>query len=219
MNKMHKIKQVNVITKDTVLFIQGVYKKNCKRMEDMFREKIIENTITHETIYDKIPVVFNSIDEWPRSSNLCCWYCSRHFKTRPWFEPQSIEPVNEISDGSILDSKAISSVIYKKQTSIVVKGVFCTCNCVRAYIELHTNDYADKFNKVQMLKYIYELFTSKQTLDIQPSPPPTEMQQYGGKLSLVEYQQKIDHLDFAYAREIEDNAFASICNIYMNQLR
>jgi hypothetical protein len=216
---MHKIKQVNQITKDTVLFIQGVYKKNCKRMEDMFREKIIENTVAHEPIYDKIPVIFYHIDDWPRSINLCCWFCSRHFKTRPWFEPQSIEPVNELSDGRVLDSTLVRTIIYKKQTSIVVKGVFCTCNCVRAYIELHTNDYADKLNKIQMLKYIYELFTGKTIPDIQPSPSPTEMQQYGGKLTPNDYQQKIDHLDFAYARELEDNAFASICNIYMSQLK
>jgi hypothetical protein len=216
---MHKIKQVNQLSNDNVLFLQGVYKKDCKRMEDMFREKIIENTQVQETIYDKIPVVYSSIDDWPRTINLCCWFCNRHFKTRPWFEPQSIEPVNEISDGRILDSSSLRSIMYKKQTSIVVKGVFCTCNCVRAYIELHTNDYADKLNKIQMLKYIYEQFTGKSIPDIQPSPHPTEMQQYGGKLTSSEYQQKIESLDYAYMRELEDNNFASICNIYLKQLK
>lgn len=66
-----------------------------------------------------------------------------------------------------------------------------------------------------MLKYVYELFIGKTIPDIQPSPDPTIMVQYGGYLTELEYQQKINKLDIAYIHELDDNNFASICDIYL----
>lgn len=211
---MDKIKN-KLLSNDGVLFLQGVFKKDCKRMEDMFREKIIvENTNDRETkLYDKIPVIFTSLNDWFKSTNLHCWFCSRTFKNRPWFEPQSIEPVSEISNGAILSNAELKKSVNIKKLSIVVHGIFCTCNCVRSYIELHTRDMSEKLNKIAMLKMVYYIFMGKNIPDIQPSPPPTEMIQYGGSLSPGEYQQKIDNLDSSYIRELEDNNFASLCAI------
>ena len=66
---MDKIKN-KLLSNDGVLFLQGVFKKDCKRMEDMFREKIIvENTNDRETkLYDKIPVIFTSLNDWFKST-------------------------------------------------------------------------------------------------------------------------------------------------------
>ena len=217
---MERIKYIRQSTFDGILFLQGVFKKDCKRMEDMFREKLIsENTVTCEAkIYDKIPVIFTTLENWLKSTNLQCWFCTRTFKGRPWFEPQSIEPVNELSTGVILDNQELKKCTSRKSVAIVPVGVYCSCNCVRAYINLHTKDLADRLNKVEMLKYVYEIFSGKSIPDIQSSPPPTDMIQYGGDLTPTEYQQKIDSLDAAYVRELEDNNFASICNIYFKTL-
>mgnify|MGYP003552540816 FL=1 len=68
-----------------------------------------------------------------------------------------------------------------------------------------------------MLKYIYEIFTGKKIPDIQPSPPPTEMIQYGGYITSQDYQQKIEQLDGSYQKELDDNNFASICNMFKKQ--
>jgi hypothetical protein len=214
---MTNITKVKDYVPTGILFLQGVFKKDCKRLEDMFEENIRSNTKLHETkVYDKIPVNFVSLDTWFKTTNLNCWYCNRTFKTRPWFEPQSIEPVSEVSSGQILRYDELRTVQNVKQLSIVITGIFCTCNCVRAYIELHTKDISDKLNKVEMLKFVYEIFNNKKIPDIQPSPPPTEMVQYGGSLSILEYQQKIDSLDNAYQKELEDNNFTAICNVYTN---
>jgi hypothetical protein len=217
---MERIKYIRQPTHDGILFLQGVFKKDCKRMEDMFREKLIaENPVHQEAkIYDKIPVIFTTVDKWLKSTNLHCWYCCRNFKNRPWFEPQSIEPISEVSTGKILNSEELKLSIDKKQVSIVTNGIFCTCNCVRAYIDLHNKDLAEKINKIAMLRYLYEVFNGKSIPDIQPSPPPTEMIHFGGVLSSTEYQQKIDNLDTAYQRELEDNNFVSICNIYIKTI-
>lgn len=218
---MERLKYMKHPSTSGILFLQGVFKKDCKRIEDMFEDKLMtKNVINQETkIYDKIPVNFTNVNDWPKSTNLLCWYCSRSFKNRPWFEPQSIEPVSEVSNGKVLDCNEIKKLVNKKQISIGVRGVFCTCNCTRAYIDLHTRDISDKLNKIAMLKYVYEIFMGKSIPDIQPAPPPTEMQQYGGgTLTVLDYQQKIDSLDSSYQRELEDNNFASICNIYMKTL-
>ena len=202
------------------LFLQGVFKKDCKRIEEMFQDKLmVENIKPQETkVYDKIPVNFTTLNNWLKSTNLCCWYCNRTFKNRPWFEPQSIEPISETSNGVLLDYNELKKCINKKSLSIVVNGIFCTCNCVRAYIDLHTNELSDKLNKIAMLKYTYEIFMGKPIPDIQPSPPPTNMIQYGGSLTPLEYQQKIDNLDTAYQRELEDNNFVSICTNFIKTL-
>ena len=208
---MDRLKSIKS-TIDGVLFLQGVFKTDCKRIEEMFQDKLMsENKAPVEmTNYDKIPTYFTTLSEWTKTTNLACWYCNRTFKTRPWFEPQSIEPLNDSSEKK--NDTSENAVI------IAVHGVFCSCNCVRAYINLHTSSLSDRLNKIAMLKYVYEIFNGKSIPDIQPSPPPTEMLMYGGSLSSTQYQQKIDHLDVAYMKELEDNNFASICNIYINTI-
>jgi hypothetical protein len=110
----------------------------------------------------------------------------------------------------------------KKQTakalSIIPKGMFCSCNCVRRYTDLHAKDFADWHNKIQMLKYLYEIFTGKPISNIEPAPAETDMIQYGGYLTPGEYQQKIEQLDISYARELEENNFNNICNVYIQTL-
>jgi hypothetical protein len=217
---MERLRSIKQTSTHGILFLQGVFKKDCKRIEDMFQDKLMsEGVKPQETkVYDKIPVIFTSVNDWIKSTNILCWYCSRSFKNRPWFEPQSIEPISEISNGRIIDSHELKKCVNRKALSIVVNGIFCTCNCVRAYINTHTKDMSDKLNKIAMLIYVYEIFTGKSIPDIQPSPPPIEMIQYGGALTAIEYQQKIDSLDVSYQRELDDNNFASICSMYIRTL-
>ena len=215
---MDKILSVtNLPTCEGILFLQGVFKKDCKRMEDMFRDRLMNENITVEKkVYDHIPTHFTSIQKWPNSTNLLCWHCSRSFKSRPWFEPQSIEPISEGVVGKAETN--IKVLVNRKTVSISVKGMFCTCNCVRAHIDLYTKDVIDHTNKISMLKFLYEIFSGKSVPDIQPSPPRTEMVTYGGELTEYEYQKKIDSLDMAYVKVLEDNNFSMICHTYLKTL-
>lgn len=196
------------------LFLQGVFKKDCKCIEDMFQEKIFqEKTPGH--VYDKIPAIFNSIANWPKTTNLLCWFCNRSFKSVPWFEPQSIEPAIEQSDGKILSGADLHKSKPVKTLSIIPHGNFCSCNCVRAHIDLHTVDMSEKINKISMLGYLYELFTGKSIDEIQPAPHPSIMIQYGGSISPQEYQEKLNNLDNLDYKE-EDRA--SIFDTYSRVL-
>lgn len=210
---MEKIRSIRAKPNDGVLFLQGVFKKDYKRMEDIFQDRLLVEQPAEVKTYDKLPVNFTTLADWPKSVNLKCWWCHMGFKGRPWFEPQSIEPINTNDSHGIKSTKPV-----KKQISVPPRGVFCTANCASAYIRGHTKDLAECHNRIAMLKYIYEIFTGKKIPDIQPSPPPTEMLCYGGHLSENEYRQKIDSLDAAYLRELEDGNFSNICQLYAGKL-
>ena len=185
-----------------ILFLQGVFKKDCKRIEDIFHDKLLDknNKIEEKKVYDKIPVLFTNINTWPKTTNLNCWYCSRNFKNRPWFEPQSIEPATE----TIIEKTNNYTIYNNKKIVLGVKGIFCSCNCVYSYIMLYCRDISDKLNKIMMLKILYEIFNEgKSIVDIKPAPHFTEMQKFGGNITESEYQRLIESLDSNYEHKHE----------------
>jgi len=216
---MDRIRSVKRSSKRGVLFLEGVYKSDCRQMEDIFQDRLMpETNISTIKVYDKIPTVFTTVEEWPKSTNIQCWFCNRSFKSRPWFEPQSIEPNSVGNVGKMLTTDEVMNSVNTHNVKIVPKGIFCTCNCVRAYIDLHTKQLSSKHDKVSMLKYVYQLFNNKTIPDIQPSPEHTDMVQHGGYLTEAQYQKKIDSLDSAYVHELDDNNFANICDVYLTTM-
>jgi hypothetical protein len=217
MESIRSTKQKNSVS--GVLFLPGVYKKDCIQLEDIFQDRLLSDPRADDNAkkYDKIPVNFTILSKWPKTTNLSCWYCTRTFKTRPWFEPQSIEPRAIGAVGELMNKTQVKNAINEHGVSIAVKGVFCTCNCVRAYIDTNTRNISERHNKISMLKYIYELFMGKSTPDIQPSPAHTFMVQFGGPLTSEEYQKKINKLNVSYEHELDDNNFANICSVYLKK--
>lgn len=221
---MDRLKSSSKTTNHTVLFLPGIYKSDFQKFDDMVNDKILsENPVQQNIItYDKIPTLFTTLTAWPKNVNLLCWRCTRLIKKRPWFEPQSIEPISDNTTGIIgkmLAENDLKNSINTKGVCMSASGVFCSCNCVQAYINIYSRDIADKLNKTEMLKYEYEIFNGKKIPDIQPSPSPTIMIQFGGDKTENEYQQIIDSLDAAYIRELEDNNFAAICQVYAKKIK
>jgi hypothetical protein len=172
--------KTNSINYDNILFIQGVFIDN--KTDTVTPDK-------KRKVYDKIPIIFKDLDTWPKTTNIKCWFCTLNFEGVPWFEPQSIEPLVE-STGAI-----ITETTTKKKVSMIVKGFFCSCNCVIANILTHTKVLSDVINKTSMLLYLYEIMTGKPTTYLESSPPHTDMEQYGGSLSILEYQRVLKSLN------------------------
>lgn len=220
MNRLQLSKK-NVF-KTGILFLQGVFKRDCKTIEDQFTDALLTDVESdlNGNSYDKIPVRFTTIKNWPDSTNLLCWYCNQSFKGRPWFEPKSIEPVSNGQVGVLLSSDKVKKSKNTHGFSIITNGIFCSCNCVRSYINLHSADESQKNDRIAMLRgIVYEAFTESTISDIVPSPPYTEMVQYGGELSRCEYRKKVSNLNKKYLAELSDNKYANICNIYMEKLQ
>lgn len=214
---MDKIKLIKHKREKQSLFLQGVFISDCKKIEDIFQDRLISNDIPQEKMleYDKIPALFTGIDDWLKYTNILCNFCSRSFKTFPWFEPQSIDPISMGVVGKITTSKEIKSSVNKKKYSIVPKGIFCSCHCVAANILTKTKNIAEKHNKMDMLKFLYEIVHGEKIDDIQPSPDPTIMTQYGGNVTPNEYQQMIDNLSNLFLKR---NDFNSMCNNYLQKI-
>lgn len=167
---------VSKYTVDAVLFLPNVFKRHCKQT-DCFVERIARP----ELQFDTIPSVFTGLDGHPKTTNLRCWSCVRTFKGRPWFEPLTMGP-----RGTVF---------------FTTRGNFCTAQCTKRWITIHTPDLDTRINKTAMLKIIYEIFTGRKIVDIAPAPLHTEMIQYGGSMTTYDYQEAINALDPWHKKE------------------
>lgn len=199
---MNKIKSLKKKTTHGSLFLQGVFKKDCKKLEDIFTERLMleetdENTII---VYDKMPPIFNSVKTWPKTTNILCWYCNRSFETFPWFKPRSIDPISKGVPGKFATCEEVKKTHNSKLYAIVPEGTYCSSNCVMADILREKQQLSSLIDKINMLKLLYSIVNGVVVDEIYPSPSPTIMCQYGGELSEARYQLAINKLD-AKSRE------------------
>ena len=224
MDVLKKIKKSKVRSLG-ILFLKGVYKRDCRKMEDVFQTRLLADDTTRDEDakeYDKIPSKFTDLENWPKRTNLPCWGCKRHFKTRPWFEPQSIEPTSTGGVGTFRTAAEIKKLHQtadeKRGISVITDGNFCCGHCVRWWIDRNSKNIAECENKKKMLVFIYEVFTGKIVVEVKPSPNFTERQEWGGPLTDAEYQQKIDKLASDYIDEYETDNIDNIRDIYLKKL-
>lgn len=211
---MNRIKNAKRQTIDGILFLQGVFKNDCDKIEDFFHERLLGGSADAK-FYDKIPLTFTSLNEWPKETNLLCWNCNRVPKSRPWFEPQSIDPVSKGSHGIFVPYDKLVRNQQQTEYCVNVKGIFCSCHCVMRHILVTSKNLADRLNKISMLLFIHEIFTGRRVSDIEPSPHVTEMVQYGGSLSESEYQKKIEEM--STIKKPEDS-FINSCKSYFGNM-
>ena len=110
-----------------ILFLRRCFLKECGSIEDMFDERLINQTIPYNTIYgnddikyDEIPYLFENTETWINRTNLKCWFCDSNFESIPLFIP-----CNVTKNG--------------KNYTMNTLGNFCSFNCSAAYIDLHYN--------------------------------------------------------------------------------
>lgn len=166
---------------ETVLFLAGVFKKDCSKLE-------LQVNKTNE--YDSIPMTFTTLDKHPTHTNLLCWNCMRSFKGYPWFEPQTMT----------CNSKQ------KKDIHFSCNGNFCSAPCVRRYIDTNTKSLSERTDKIAMLKIEYEILMGKSIDFIPPAPPHTVMIQFGGTMRPDEYILVLAELDSNYRQTVAQNS-------------
>jgi len=78
-------------------------------------------------------------------------------------------------------------------------GVFCTVNCIKAYLLEYCQNDAKYQNSTALLSFMYQTLTgSKDPVTITPSPSWKLLTQYGGFLSSEQYKEKIGKILFTY---------------------
>jgi hypothetical protein len=216
MSKIIKNAKKQVI--DGSLFIPGVFKTDCVKIENTFHDRLLNVAENNGKIYDKIPMVFTDLESWPKSTNLLCWNCKRCIRNRPWFEPQSIDSHQTGKAGVFVKANELNRGTVKNNSYCInVRGIFCSPNCVVRYIYTNARDMAERLNKIAMLLFVFEIFTGSSVQDIQPAPSFTEMLQYGGNLTEQEYQKKLDDMHPMMIKQDNIN-FVNNCKIFFSRL-
>lgn len=161
-----------------LLFVKGVFLKDCIPIDDIFEQQLIESLDVEEfvTSYKSLPSIFNNLDTWQKTTNLKCWSCDLGFNTVPVFIPKGIDSLP------------------KGNYNITTYGCFCSFNCAAAYNNLHNVKICKNINVRDMLLFLYRVFEQKTPREILPSPSKYVMKHYGGTVDILEFQKKIYEL-------------------------
>ena len=177
------------------LFLKGVFKENCLKIEDIFEERLIIDDINdlyqiekQSINYDKIPVNFSGFDTWLKSTNLLCNYCTCSIDDVPWFEPQTLNTISMGKVGVLYNEKVKQKYIFS------TKGVFCSVYCVNSHIKQHTKNLNDRIDKNSMLKILYKIFNNAEITNIKLAPDYLLMEKFGGNITCSEYKNMINDL-------------------------
>jgi hypothetical protein len=156
--------RVPQIVQKKLLILRGVTLQQC------IEEDAVAPTLA-EQLYDRVPRRFASVETWPQSCNLRCWHCDLPIGDRPpCFVPLSLD---------LLGGEYCCNTL----------GVFNRWGCVIAYID---GAYADRAKRDHM-RHLAKIFAGRMLglaampPYIEPAPPRTQMQCYGGEKTADEY--------------------------------
>jgi hypothetical protein len=180
-NKEYKISKI--------LFIKGVFIKDCIPIDDIFDQQLMEqlNIEAPIDIFESIPTNFTGLETWVKTTNLNCWYCDLNFGNTPVFIPKLIEPASN-----------------SKGYNISTHGCFCSFCCAMSYNNLHNYKLCKNVHIKDMLLFLYKIYNGKSVKEIFPSPSKYEMKQYGGSTDSIVYRNSIHTLK-KYMTSLEIN--------------
>lgn len=180
-----------------ILFFKGIFPDKYD-IDAIFTNQIMDslristkcNTddVDNLQVFDKIPPKFTTIEAWPKTTNLKCWWCHRNFKSVPVFVP-----IDASNKGAI------------PATEITVHGIMCNFFCAAAYIDYFCERNV-KWERHEMLKILYKKMTGQRIEYIPRAPLPFSMVQYGGSTTTNAYNKKI----LALSDSLQSNLSESI---------
>lgn len=169
-----------------ILFLKGVFLKDCTDVEDLFENELMETVelTKHQIeykepkIYDKIPQIFTTKENWVKKNNILCWYCNLDFQTMPIFIPENIL---KNDNGTYME----------------VFGNFCSFACAQTYIDtnIEYNSSKKKWEAQEFLKLLNRLLYGSKKDIIYKAPIKYIMEQYGGKKKSKCYKKEIMEIE------------------------
>ena len=167
----------------------------------------------------------------PEKTNIKCYWCKSNFECKPIGCP--IKYVNTIIEKSyvshitkdkyymrenIIKSK-LKYIMEKKDFDIttfpfdhyLTDGIFCSFNCTLAFIKDNNQDVFYK-ESYSLLHCLYYDLVGKKITKITPSPHWRLLKDFGGSLSIEEYRNKFNCVDYRFMFNIRD--MKSISKVY-----
>ena len=108
---------------------------------------------------------YNKRKEWPKISNIKCFWCCHNFDNIPCSLPYSY-----------------------KDNIFLVYGNFCSPECSAAYNFDSKADDRDIWERYSLLNHLYSLIYTTPDLTIKLAPPKLSLKIFGGKLSIEEFR-------------------------------
>lgn len=204
------------------LWLKGVYLRNLVTMDNIFEDTAEEDLEKSndsaynfpsesydnpESIkYDKIPKVFRNMNEWPKTINIRCSYCTLPIQKIPVPVPSAYEETRDCQQVFDIDT------------------VCCSFPCAAALITESFNNSHLRWNRLGLVKLVRRIFYNElrkpETLNQQfgieskdktrpvkilnkeiPLPPKRkDLCQYGGDISEKEFKHIIYTMDIDIAK-------------------
>ena len=184
----------------SIIYLEGITMEDYDDIGDQFDTRLMEEIHVPDTvkcIYDKLPQVITSMDDWPKSSNLHCWTCDFTFDDIPIYIPIYIH----------------GDVAYRStDIEIGVKGNFCSFSCALSYIF----DY-DKGDGYYNLLCLYFLMYGKRITKMYPSPRRHLMSKYGGHMTEIDYLATIKKINSSYMSNSQEEDEGSTHHIDLHE--
>lgn len=168
-----------------ILFLKGVSLDDIISIEDLFNKEIIEadNNIIisndkkkeEELLWDKIPQTFTSLENWPKNTNIRCWFCTLKFKSVPWF---IIKNISNTHTGKVMN----------------VNGNFCSCGCLMGFVKKNYSN-REHFDIYHNIYTLYTIINGKKKMTIKPSPDIYNLKLYGGDMTIEEYREELEKVN------------------------
>lgn len=163
-----------------IIFIKGVFIKDCIPIDDIFEQQLIEQLQSDAPIkkYEPLPSTFYSVDSWVPKTNNKCWYCDLSFDNQPVFIPKNIDKLSRV-----------------KKHNISTLGCFCSFCCAMSFNNIYNPQICDNTNTKEMILYLFHIFHPDQIIkNIPESPNKYIMKHYGGEVSTMAYRHMINDL-------------------------
>jgi hypothetical protein len=183
-----------------VLFIRNVFLHDCLNIDHSLESKLLTEkpvntkeinlvpnklmdltTYSVDKEYQKIPKVFESIETWPKSTNLHCWYCTNQFNGIPKALPLVVEPN--------IHSKNNDKYL------IEVESNCCRWPCCISYIKETSKDITKTIEKINNLYFFIKLWTGKYPTHIPSAPNKFLQKKFGGELTTEQYYKLYDEIE------------------------
>ena len=133
-------------------------KKNPEKEKVKKKEKKIQR--------NEFKIIHTNTDNWPLSSDICCWWCSHTFDTPPLFLPIKYD---------------------SKTKRFQVKGNFCSWACVKAY-NLYSNQ-PGMFARCTLISLLAKKLHGFSDKPIKCALARESLNIYGGKYSIKQFRE------------------------------
>jgi len=142
------------------------YNENKRYMPNILAETKETDTIKKLRVITTMRNVVVENEQWPESSEVCCWWCCHRFTTNPCPLPIKYDP-------------------YRKRFTFI--GIFCSWNCVKAY-NFDKNDCKTSERSTLITLLVQQLYGIVKAIGIKTAPPRQTLKMFGGYKDIDEFR-------------------------------